>query len=104
MDNMIYSVSFHTKSPKGPHTFWFTDFDMATQFGYSLQMNPKVTDCSIYELEANVAAEYDRKVKDTQIRVVETWERGKQPPRMLANLESDTAAQTAERTEPKHEE
>lgn len=83
MENMIFSVSFHTRSPKGTHTFWFTDFDMAFQFSLSLQMNPKVTDCTVYEMDANIAAEYDRKVKAPQIRVTDSWERGQRPNRPL---------------------
>lgn len=124
MNNMIFSVSFHTRSPKETHTFWFTDFDMAFQFALSLQMNPKVIDCTVYEMDANVAAEYDRKVKDPQIRVADSWERGQRPNRPLkpqtevteqaktqqtdttaeheeddkAETEANTAADAAERT------
>ena len=94
MENMFFCVSFHIKSPKGVHTFWFTDNDMAIQFSLSLQMNPKVIDCTIYEVEANVAAEYDRKVKDPQILVTDSWERGKRP-----NRQPSPQTDAMERTE-----
>lgn len=71
----IYSVSFHTKSPKGVQTFWFTARNSAIRFANSLRDNPKAVDFSVYEMTADLAEEYDRHVKAAPINLVLRWER-----------------------------
>ena len=70
MTNMIYCVHFHTKSPKKPHSFWFTDKEKAVGFYNSVKEHQKVTDYAFYEIDADLADVYDRSVKDAEVRPI----------------------------------
>lgn len=69
--NRIYSVSFHVKPGRKVHTFWFTDRAKALTFLESVKKYPKTLDYSMYEMAADVAAEYDGKVDEGRIIPVE---------------------------------
>lgn len=69
--NRVYSVSFHVKPGRKVHTFWFTDRAMAVAFLESVKEYPKTLDYSMYEMAADVAAEYDGKVDEGRIIPVE---------------------------------
>ena len=70
--NRIYSVSFHVKPGRKVHTFWFTDRAKAVAFLESVKKYPKTLDYSMYEMAADVAAEYDGKVEEGRTIRVET--------------------------------
>lgn len=95
----IYSVSFHTKSPTRTHTFWFTDLDMAVMFNESLLMHPKVTDCRVYAVQANLGTEYIKDPEMGGISEIEMWERGRAGSRRKGDMRQHKAADAAERKE-----
>jgi len=70
MENKIYSVSFHVKSGRKVHTFWFTDRDKALRFYESVKSYPKVIDYSILEMPANEADTYDGVIVEGRILLV----------------------------------
>ena len=69
--NMIYTVTFHVRPGKKVHTFWFTDRAKASAFLESVKKYPKTLDYSMYEMAADVVAEYDGKVDEGRIIPVE---------------------------------
>lgn len=107
MENMnpaptdIYSVSFHTKSPVRTHTFWFTDLGMAAEFNESLLMHPKVTDCHVYAIKANLGTQFIKDPEKGGITEIEMWERGRGVSKRTGSAKDYRAAEAAERT--KHE-
>ncbi len=98
----IYSVSFHTKSPMRTHTFWLTDLNMAAEFNKSLLMHPKVTDCHVYAVKANLAAQFIKDPEMGDVSEIEMWERGRGASRrkgsMKEHSKNDHAADAAEGT------
>ena len=94
----IFSVSFHTKSPVRTHTFWFTDPDMAARFNESLLMHPKVTDCHVYAVQADLGTEYVRDPEMGGVTEIEMWERGRGVSKRTGSVKDYYAAQAAERT------
>ena len=68
---MIYSVTFHTKSPRRVHTFWFTDSHKALRFLESVKAHPKVTDYAVYQVDADNVETYDGTVENGRIEPVE---------------------------------
>ena len=94
----IYSVSFHTKSPVRTHTFWFTDLGMATEFNESLLMHPKVTDCHVYAVQANLTAQFIKAPENGGISEIEMWERSRGVSKRKGSIKDHRAADAAERT------
>ncbi len=74
------------KNPKRVQTFWFTKREMALSFAHSLPFNHKVTDYNIYEMEADLAAEYDRSVTVGAMVEIEKWQYGQPKPRIDLNF------------------
>lgn len=97
MVNKIYSVSFHTKSPKRTHTFWFTSKEQAAEFNESLYLHPKVTECRVYEIDADLGPAYISDPENGGIRRIDEWERGQKPFRAVErtiNRNQDTKDDT----------
>lgn len=94
--NMIYCVSLHMKNPKRVQTFWFTKREMAISFAHSLPDNHKVTDYNIYEMEADLATEYDRSVSVGAMVEIEKWQYGQPKPRRDLGFTDPAAAPSAE--------
>lgn len=94
----IYNVSFKTKAPARTHTFWFTDLDMAAEFNESLLMHPKVIECHVYAIKADLGKQFIKDPEIGGIAEIETWERGRGVSRRKGSVKDYGAAKAAERT------